>query len=137
MPDFINRPYSQARQWAEDQRISPEVKEELTSAFLPGLVVRQNPTPDSAVTSKTAVDFVVARSTSVAAQDVVMIRYRVPEGSDRVQVRVVVRDDGGEREVLSDSQSPGSVVEVPVSPQGPARARIFVNGVLVEEKPLK
>jgi serine/threonine-protein kinase len=137
MPDFINRPFTLARQWAEDQRISPDVKEELTAAFLPGLVIRQTPAPDSTVSEKTAIHFVVARSSSAQSQDVVMVRYQVPEGSDRVTVRVVLRDDGGEREVYSSSQGGGSVVEVPVSPQGASRARIFVNGVLVEERPLQ
>ena len=55
-----------------------------------------------------------------------LIRYNVPEGTDRVRVR----------EIFSDEQSAGARVEVPVSVDGPARARIFVNGVLVEERPL-
>jgi len=67
---------------------------------------------------------------------VTLIRYNVPEGTDRVRVRIVLRDDAGEREIFSDEQSAGARVEVPVSVDGPARARIFVNGVLVEERPL-
>ncbi|MBK8576273.1 MAG: PASTA domain-containing protein [Elusimicrobia bacterium] len=137
MPDFINRPYASAKQWADEQKISPEMKEELTAVFLPGVVIRQFPSADSAVTEKTPVAFVVSLSSSTESKVGATVRYQLPPGSDSAKVRVVIRDDGGEQEVYSAVQSPGSVVEVPVSPQGPARARIFVNGVLVEERPIK
>jgi serine/threonine-protein kinase len=134
MPNFVGRPLAAARVWAEDRKISPEVKEELTDAFLPGLVIRQTPPPDAAVTENTPITIVVARSENLGAQDVAVIAYQVPAGSGRVQVRVVLRDDAGEREVFSSAQNAGSLVEIPVVPQGPARSRIFVNGVLVEER---
>jgi beta-lactam-binding protein with PASTA domain len=137
MPDFINRPSVSAKRWADEQKISPEIKEELTSVFLPGVVIRQWPTADSAVTEKTPVVFVVSLSSSTETQAGTTVRYQLPTGSDSANVRVVVRDDGGEREVYSALQSPGSLVEVPVAPQGTAWARIFVNGVLVEERPIK
>lgn len=60
MPDFINQPLSAARQWSEDRKISPDVKEEMTSAFASGSVIRQTPAPDAAVTEKTSISFVVA-----------------------------------------------------------------------------
>lgn len=137
MPDFVNRPYASAKQWADEQKISPEMKEELTAVFLPGVVIRQFPAADSAVTEKTSVAFVVSISSNTATKAGATVRYQIPAGSDSAKVRVVIRDDEGEQEVYSAVQPPGSVVEVPVSPQGTARARIFVNGVLVEERPLK
>jgi beta-lactam-binding protein with PASTA domain len=60
MPDFINQPLLSARPWAEERKISPEVKEERTDVFTPGNVIRQSPPPDSPVTEKTAISFVVA-----------------------------------------------------------------------------
>jgi beta-lactam-binding protein with PASTA domain len=60
MPDFINQPLPIARQWAEERKISPDVKEEMTSAFASGSVIRQTPAPDAAVTEKTLISFVVA-----------------------------------------------------------------------------
>lgn len=136
MPDFVNKPYSLARQWADDQSLSPEVEETLTEEALPGLVLKQSPSADSPVGEKTAIRFVVSKSDGKKSKDVTLIRYNVPEGTDRVRVRIVLRDDAGEREVFSDDQDAGARVEVPVSVDGPARARIFVNGVLVEERPL-
>lgn len=60
MPDFINQPLSVARHWSEERKISPDVKEEMTSAFASGSVIRQTPAPDAAVTEKTSISFVVA-----------------------------------------------------------------------------
>ncbi|MBK6879774.1 MAG: PASTA domain-containing protein [Elusimicrobia bacterium] len=136
MPDFVNKPYSLARQWAEDQSLTPAVQETLTEDALPGLVLKQNPGPDTPVGDGAEVRFVVSKSDRKNSKDVTLIRYNVPEGTDRVRVRIVLRDDAGEREIFSDEQSAGARVEVPVSVDGPARARIFVNGVLVEERPL-
>ena len=64
MPDFVNQPLSSARQWAEEHKVSPEVKEEATAVFTPGNVIRQSPAPDSGITEKSAITFVVAASTS-------------------------------------------------------------------------
>ena len=137
MPNFVGRPLVVARGWAEDQKISPDIKEELTEAFLPGLVIRQAPGPDTPVKGDTAITLIVSKSENLAAQDVSIVSYKVPAGSGRVQVRVVLRDDAGERDVFSSAQTAGALVEVPVVPEGPARARIFVNGVLVEERTLE
>ena len=46
-------------------------------------------------------------------------------------------DETGEREVFRRSQVPGSKVDIRVQPKGHARARIFSNGVMVEEQPLQ
>ena len=46
-------------------------------------------------------------------------------------------DETGVREVFRRSQPPGSKVDIRVLPKGRARARIFVNGVMVEEQPLQ
>jgi beta-lactam-binding protein with PASTA domain len=137
MPDFVNQSITQARQWAEERKIAPEIKEEQTTVFLPGVVIRQFPAPDTAVTEKTAISFAVAFSSGTVEGTALSVRYQMPAGSGSARVRVMLRDDAGEREVFSSVQGSGSLVEVPVSPQGPARARIFINGVLVEERELQ
>jgi hypothetical protein len=103
---------------------------------LQGIVLEQSPAPDTLLNNSTIVEFVVSRSTITAAS-AQTIRYDVPAGSDRVQVRIVLRDERGEREVFEGYQDAGGLVEVPVVPRGPSRARIFVNGVLIEERALE
>ncbi len=135
MPDFLNRPYALARQWAKDANAAVTMTEELSDT-LPGLVLKQSPAPDTHLDERPPVAFTVAKSTTASAADVKTIRYEVPAGTERAQVRIVLRDDNGEKEIFQASQSAGSVVEVAVAPQGSARARIFVDGVLIEERPL-
>ncbi|MBL8022759.1 MAG: PASTA domain-containing protein [Elusimicrobia bacterium] len=137
MPDFVNQSITQARQWAEERKIAPEIKEEMTTVFLPGVVIRQFPAPDTAVTEKTAISFVVAFSSGTLDGTARSVRYQLPSGSGSVRVRVLLRDDLGEREVFSSVQGSGTLVDVPVSPQGAARAHIFINGVLVEEREIQ
>lgn len=135
MPDFTNRPFALAKQWAKDANVAYTSTEEM-SEILPGIVLRQTPAPDSPLGEKAAVSFVVAKSSSTSAKEVQWVRYEVPAGSSSVRVRVVLRDDAGEQEVFNAQRSPGALVEVAVNPQGPARARVFVDDVLIEERTL-
>lgn len=137
MPDFVNQPVNSALEWAKAQNIQPRVSEELNSQVLPGLVVSQSPVADATITPQSDVKFSVSKSTAASAGNVQVIRYRVPAGTGQVQLRIVVRDERGEREVLQASKAAGTDVQVPVSIVGPARARIFVNGVLIEERPME
>lgn len=68
MPDFINQPLPPARQWAEEHMIFPDIQEEVTSVFTSGNVLRQSPAPDSAVTDRTPISFVVAADTSTKTE---------------------------------------------------------------------
>jgi serine/threonine-protein kinase len=138
MPDFVNRPVSLARDWAEENKVKTDVSQESHPEMLSGLVVKQSPAVDAVVAAGQTVSFTVSASTQTAAgKGARWVRYQVPRDGERVKVRFVLRDERGETEVYNASQEPGSLVEVPVTPQGPARARIYVGGVLVEERVLE
>ncbi len=137
MPDFVNQPMNKALEWARGQNLQPRVSEELNAEALPGLVLSQSPAPDETITPQSDVKFTVSKSTGASVGNVQVIRYRVPAGTGQVQLRIVVRDERGEREVLQAAKDAGTDVQVPVSIVGPARARIFVNGVLIEERPME
>jgi serine/threonine-protein kinase len=135
MPDFVGKPFSSAKEWAEDQRVKASVEEEKGPAdAVPGTVLRQIPAPDTIVDEAARVRFVIVSSGDKAT---VPVRYDVPQGSDRVEVRLVLRDEREEKEVFRGFREGGERVEALVSPQGAARVRIYVNGVLVEEKPVR
>ena len=110
-----------------------------TSAKPDGEVLMQSPTADTPIHPGDTLTVVVnhpAASTADAAQGA-RIYYEVPQGSSDRDVRVSVVDESGEREVFRKSQAPGSKVDIRFQPKGHARARIFVNGVMVEEQPLQ
>ena len=51
-------------------------------------------------------------------------------------MRIVVINEQGEREVFNGLRSPGSKIDLAIPDAGNSRARIFVNGILVEERDL-
>ena len=63
------------------------------------------------------------------------VQYQIPAGGDTDKdVRVVVVDGTGEHQVFRQAQAPGSQINIPITAQGRARVRIFVNGVMVQEQ---
>jgi serine/threonine-protein kinase len=133
MPEFKNQPLTRAMEWLGARGLKAVVTEEVSADMLPGVVLGQTPPPDTLVSVSVPVEFVVSRSTLTVA-DTRFVRYEVPSGSDRVLVRIVVRDENGEKEVFQGYQDAGTSVEAPAVVRGPSRARIFVNGVLIEER---
>jgi hypothetical protein len=73
-------------------------------------------------------------SPAKAQGNAVQIDYAVPPGPDKVQVRVVARDEVGEHEVFKGERDPGETLSVPLVPSGPTRVRIYLNDVLVDER---
>ncbi len=99
----------------------------------------QSPTGDTPIHPGDTLTLVVNRPGATAADQgkALRIYYEVPQGSSDRDIRVSVIDETGEREIFRKSQAPGSKVDIRVQPKGHARARIFVNGVMVEEHQLQ
>jgi len=62
--------------------------------------------------------------------------YELAQGGSDSQVRIVLVDKYGERELFNGQRSPGSKIDVPVQTAGGARVKIYINGILVEEQDL-
>jgi serine/threonine-protein kinase len=139
MPDFISRPVSMAKEWAEDNGLSLETSDEASDTVMPGVVLRQDPAPDAVIKpgQSLRVTVTIGGKTLTDRPGMKWIRYQVPTGGDKARVKVVVRDDSGEKIVFDQLRDPGALVEIPVEPQGPARARVYMGGVLVEERVLE
>jgi serine/threonine-protein kinase len=135
MPDFMGKPVSAARQWADDNKVEAQVAEESRADAAPGTVLKQEPAADSVLTPGQVVQITAAAGG--AGKGSKWIRYQMPSGGERAKVKVVVRDQDGEKIVFDAFQEPGALVEAPVTPRGVARARVYVGGVLVEEHVLE
>jgi eukaryotic-like serine/threonine-protein kinase len=136
MPDFVNQPLSMARDWTEEKLLKIQVSEEAHPDLAPGTVVRQSPAPDTALTAGQSVSFTASTpgKGGGGGSGARWVRYQVPEGEERVKVKVVLRDEGGEKVLFDDVRSPGALVEIAATPKGPGRVRIYAGGVLVEER---
>jgi len=137
MPDFRQKNITEVKLWADSQRIRPEITEDPGSLFPAGTVLGQEPGPDASVSADTPVRFTAsARPRDASTALTKHLHYEVSQGSAASLVRIMVVDAGGEREVFKGLRDPGSKIDLALPQASAARVRIFVNGILVEEKPL-
>lgn len=101
---------------------------------LRGSVVSQLPSHGRRVLAGHHVHVDVARGADQMAGNFIVLRYRVPGGKPRRALRVELESDGVTREELSREVSAGEEIHLLVRVKGVARARIFLDGLLVEEQ---
>lgn len=139
MPNLLSRSYIQAEKYVKImglkiQSVTTEVNDNIDS----GTVLAQFPQSNSPITTDTLVSFVISVKSGEenTSSSVKMLHYEVAQGLFEKRVRIVVVDEAGEKEVYNAARSPGSKIDLAVTIQGKARAKIFVNEVLVEEREL-
>jgi len=137
VPDFAGANVSKAKDWTAAHQMTVSIREEADIGKADGDILMQSPTADSPVRAGDTLTLVVNRPGNAPTDQGLRIYYEVPQGAEGRDIRVTVIDEAGEREVFRRSQAPGSKVDIRVQPKGHARARIFVNGVMVEEQPLQ
>jgi eukaryotic-like serine/threonine-protein kinase len=135
-PDFVGRSIVEVKSWANTNQVQLSVREESDLSKSNGEILMQAPVADTPI--RPGDTLTVVANTGSGAGDVPHVRFEVPgTGDDDRDIRVLVIDEAGEREVFRKAQAPGSVINVPVTVKGRARARIFVNGVMVEQQDLR
>ncbi len=139
VPDFVGENLSKAKDWTGTHQMSVSTREEADISKTDGEILMQSPTGDTPIHPGDTLTLVVNRpgTSSAGEGQGLRIYYEVPQGASDRDIRVSVIDETGEREVFRKSQSPGSKVDIRVQPKGHARARIFVNAVMVEEHQLQ
>lgn len=138
VPDFNRKDVSEATAWAGARSVELVVQKDATSLFAYGVVLAQDPAPDTVLPPEGKMEVTISANAKAGASSVRSVRYEVPQGSSDNHVRVVLVDPHGERELFNGLRAPGSKVdlEVPIAKAGGARLKVFLNGILVEERPL-
>ena len=137
MPDFQRKTLVEVSAWAAGAGVKVEVKSDAGSLFPSGTVMTQNPAPDAALTPDAAVSVVVSgRKGAAPTAASKTFRYELSQGGADSQVRIVLADKNGERELFNGLRKAGSKIEVPVAAAGGARVKIYLNGILVSEQDL-
>lgn len=138
MPDFIGRLLPEVRRWAQAHQVSVAVRDETNVSRSAGEILQQVPTADTPVRAGDSLTLVVnSGDISQTPAGSRRIYFEVPPGSSDRDIRVMVIDEAGEKEVYRKAHAPGSRLDLVVQPQGRARARIFVNGIMAEEQELQ
>ena len=138
MPDWSSgKNAGDVNAWAQANGVKLDVRQEKAMGVAEGTVIRQEPAPDTDITgSKQAVIYVSGEAGTVPSIFKIFY-YEIPQGGGDRSLRVTIQDENGEKEIFRGTRPPGSKLELPINPKGNARARIFINDILVEEREIK
>lgn len=141
VPEFVGKTVEEAEGWAKDHQLPVQIIEVAQSAAPPDRIVTQLPLPDAIVPSPGSGPSLPALQLTVNRVHPTVptgprVYFEVPQGGSDREVRMVVTDQQGEREVYRQRHSPGSKIDLPVTLKGSGKARIFLDNTPVEEKPL-
>jgi len=138
MPDFLRKNVAEASQWASSIGVPLTINKDTGSLFPYGTILAQDPQSDAVVTDETQVKFTISgRPTDgTDKSSMVTFQYQVPQGSSESLVRILMVDQHGERELFNGLRAPGSKIDLAIPEGGNARMKIFLNGILVEERDL-
>lgn len=138
MPDFRQKKSDEAQQWAASNSVQLSISEDPGSLFPGGTVIDQDPQPDTVVSPDSEVTLTVsARKGEGGSEKEFRVHYEVSQSGAQRHIRVVALGKNGEREVFNGLRDPGSKIDLSVPYAGAEKVRIFVNGILVEERPIK
>jgi eukaryotic-like serine/threonine-protein kinase len=140
MPNLLSRPYEQVDRiikimGLKVDKVTTEVNDNIDS----GTVVNQLPEANFPLNKDTAISLVISVKSGeeLASPTVKVIHYEVAQGLLEKRVRITVTDEQGEKEVFNNAQPPGTKLNVAASIKGKAKAKIYVNEVLAEERQLQ
>lgn len=137
VPDFRNQKLAQATLWASQQSMNLTVKEDPQSPFPYGTVASQYPSPDSQVAPNSILEVTVSRRPAGEDEKTYHLHYELPQGKKAMRIRIILIDDNGEREVINESKTPGSKIDLEIPYNGKATFRILSDGVLVREREIQ
>ncbi len=138
MPDFRQKKSDEAQQWASQNNLSLAITEDPSSLFPGGTVIDQAPAPDTVVSPDAKISLTVSsRKGAGSADKEFRVHYEVSQSGAQRHIRVVALGKQGEREIFNGLRDPGSKIDLSVPYGGAEKVRIFVNGILVEERPVK
>ncbi len=140
MPDFLRKNVTEAQAWAAQQNLSITINQDTSSLFPTGVILSQTPNADTMLSSATAIVLTVSArpsgQTASTSPQTNEFHYEVPQGASESLVRIVAIDKYGEHEIFNGLRKPGTKIDVPLNESGKAQIRIFLNGILIEEKDL-
>ncbi len=137
MPDFLRKNVQEAQAWANTAGMTLVSSKDMSSPFAYGTILSQEPAPDASLSAISEVSVVISGKVGKlgeAGPAVTNFHYELPQGGSESLVRIVVSDKYGERELFNGLRRPGSKVDLPLQETGGAHVRIFLNGILVDER---
>ena len=138
MPEFLRKNIAEANQWASKHGIGISLVNDPSSLFPYGTVLDQQPQADAVLPDAGAkVTLTISARPGGRAEGLEAgFHYQVPQGASESLVRILLVDQHGERELFNGLRAPGSKIDLAVPSLKRGRVKIFLNGILVEERNL-
>lgn len=138
MPDFRQKKIDEVYDWSSKTGCKIKVNDDENSTFPYGTVIEQEPAPDSVVSEDTKITFTMsARKSAPDSEKEFQVHYEVSQSVSQRHIRIVAVGATGDREIFNGLRDPGSKIDLTLPYGSAVKIRIFVDGVLVEERPLK
>jgi serine/threonine-protein kinase len=138
MPDLQGQPQSVANEMTASIGLRVEkVRYIDRPEARAGSVVTQQPAPGQRVMAGQGVELVLAKRESTPTSSVgtfTLFQHRVPAGAGPRRVQIIVANADEQRQVFDQVREPGGEVRVLVKVKGQTVAKVYYDGVLVEEK---
>ena len=132
VPNFIQQNVENAREWALAVNTKIDVREEASAVGVAGTVVKQSPSAGQPLL--VGENLVLTIVPLVASEKASRLSYSMPAGNAEALLRILARDNRGENEIYSGVHNPSEVVEIPIQVSATTRVRIYVDGLLQEER---
>jgi beta-lactam-binding protein with PASTA domain len=137
MPDFKNKNVNEVYQWSKKYGFEINVKEEIVDVYNDGEVIEQQPLPDEIVNNTTIIEIVIAKNKGLTKEKQIVynFEYELPFlGDTPKNVKIVQISAEGEDVLYNRPTLPKQKIQLFVPPKKNSRIRIFVDGVLIDEK---
>ncbi len=135
-PDLIGQHLDNAQEWARGMNVKIKVREDAKAAGSAGSIIKQKPLAGQPLLDgdELTVTIVPLAGGAQGAR----VRAKVPlNAGSRIQVKIIARNNRGEKEIYNSEHKGGDVVDVPVSVNSATRFRIYFDDVLQEEQVLE
>ncbi|MBR4682620.1 MAG: PASTA domain-containing protein [Elusimicrobiaceae bacterium] len=134
VPNFKGKKLMEATLWASNQNIVLITKDDPDSPFRNGTIADQQPAADTPLSPGSKLEVIVSRRPIMDDEKTYHLHYETPQGKKASHVRIVLEDETGETEILSETKQPGSKIDMEIPYAGRSTLRIFTDGVLVRER---
>ncbi|WP_424244466.1 serine/threonine-protein kinase [Elusimicrobium posterum] len=137
MPEFRLKKLTEASRWASSNEVEIEIIEEPESAYPYGTITAQAPAADTEVKAGETIQITVSHRKVEGEEKTYRVHYEMAQGKKSSNLRIVLIDKDGEKDVMNEMKKPGSKIDIDVPYGGEAKIRIYVDGILVREREVK
>lgn len=137
VPDFINKTIENVYDWSSRNAIDLKIVEKVTDDAPEGVILQQSIPPDTDITnSAVTFEVVVSKKKSIGKdKEVYNFEYELPFVGDTIKnVKIVQISDDGEYVLYNKPTSSRQKIMLYVPPRKNSKLRIFVDGILIDEK---